>query len=267
MGAFVEHDFERGFILDEVKLRKIHDLIESRISKYPTPLSLRYKIFRGDSLSYETDSVEDVAKEDNEDWRAITKLDLVATQKDIFEFKLSFSKKGVIVEITGNDRDAVFLLFSDLREYVRNEVLVRRVLSRDAALAVGLSVMLLVMIGFIYYSMRHMKSDPPLVSKTLATSDLAEKLNFLIEERGRTSFGLREIGWFAAIILTPVLTFSGAIEAVWKVVFPANVFLFGKRKTAFDKRRRLLSNVFWVIIVGLLVSAVGGLLVWWVTSK
>lgn len=266
MGAYVEHDFERGFMLDEERLRKIHDLIERRISKYPTPLSLRYKVFRGDSLSYETGSVQDVANEDNEDWRAITRLELFATEKDIFDFKLSFSKKGVIVEIRGNDRDAVFLLFSDLREYIRNEILAGRLLARDTARTVSLSLSLLMMMGLLYYVTRTMRCDPHLVSKALSSNDLAEKLNLLIQESTAATPGSRAIIWFAVLMLVPLLG-SGAVQAAWNAAFPANVFLFGKRKAAFEKRRRLLSNVFWVIIVGLIVSAVAGVLVWWVTSK
>ena len=49
---------------------------------------------RGDSYAYETNSVEDVIGEDNEDWRAITRLELIASQKGDFDFKLNFSKKG-----------------------------------------------------------------------------------------------------------------------------------------------------------------------------
>jgi hypothetical protein len=48
-----------------------------------------------------------------DDWRAITRLELIAEQGEAFRFRLTFAKDGVSLFINGDDRDAVFLLFSD----------------------------------------------------------------------------------------------------------------------------------------------------------
>lgn len=267
MAAFVEHDFERGFLLDEERLRKIHDLIESRTSKFPTPLSPKYKIFRGDSYSFETNEVAVVAAEDNDDWRAITKLEVLVRQVDVFDFKLSFSKNGLVAEITGDDRDAVYLLFSDLREYIQNEVLVGRSMSRDSTRTMGLVVMFLITMGIMYSTFsRSMVSDADLVTQLLATDNINDKLNFLIEEKKRTSPGMDTMAWFGLLMLAAVLGPTGALQAAWKAIFPSNVFLFGRRKATFEKRRRIVSNLFWVVAVGLVVSSVAGLLVWRLTG-
>ena len=266
MGAFVEHDFERGFILDEERMRKIHNLIESRISKYPTPLSLRYRVSRGDSLSYETASVQDVVNEDNDDWRAITRLELFAKQEDVLTFRLTFAKERVFVYIIGNDRDAVFLLFSDLREYIRNEVLAGRKFDRQTARLVSFGIIPLAMFSLLFAIARSWKVDPQLTSKVLATNDLVEKLNFLIQDRIREPASFHALPWLLAVM---VVGFAGGdvLVLLWNSAFPTNLFLFGKRKATFDKRRRLLGNIFWVVIVGLIVSAVAGLIVWRLTSK
>jgi hypothetical protein len=265
MGAYVEHGFERGFILDEERLRKIHDLIENRISKYPTPLSLRYIVFRGDSFSYQTSSVDDVVNEDNEDWRAITMLELFASEEEGFTFRLTFSKRGVFVRITGDDRDDVFLLFSDLREYIRNEVLSGWRIDRLTARLLGLIFTILVLLGALYFYTR-VTYDPHLFSEALSTNDLAKKLNFLIQESARSYTGGRSILVLTGVLLVALLGGEG-LPTVWNAAFPTNLFLFGKRKVTFDKRRRLLANIFWVVIVGLIVSALAGLFVWRLTSK
>lgn len=265
-GAFVEHDFKRGFILDEARLRKVHDLIESRISKYPIPLSLRYKVFRGDSLSYETSSVLDVVNEDNDDWRAITRLEVFAIQENVFTFRLTFSKERVFVLIIGNDRDAVFLLFSDLREYVRSEILAGRKPARDTARLVSLCIIAIVMIEYFIKFLHGMTVDPSLVSRALSTNDLADKLNFLIQRLGESPPGFYALPWLLAVAFVAAVA-GDVIAPAWNFAFPTNVFLFGKRKAAFEKRQRLLGNIFWVVIIGLIVSALAGLFVWRLTIK
>jgi hypothetical protein len=151
---------------------------------------------RGDSYAYETNSVEDVIGEDNENWRAITRLELIASQKGDFDFKLNFSKKGVTVEIVGDDRDAVFLLCSDLREYIRNEVLAGHLLSRNTALTMGLFFVLSLLMAFFYNLSLSTQPAPDLVAKALAADNLAEKLNFLIEERIQKNFSWRHLARF-----------------------------------------------------------------------
>ena len=261
MGALVEHDFERGFVLDEERLRKIHDLVETRISKYATPLSVRYKVSRGDSLSYETLSLQDVVNEDNDDWRAITKLELFTTNDETFKFRLTFGSGTVSLSITGDDRDAVFLLFSDLREYIRNEVLAARKVHRATVRLLTLAIFPLVMIGAFFYVVRSTRVDPALASKALASKDVAEKVNFLISDRlAYTHVGYVLPGMMVLLLI--LMVSPDALIAAWGFIFPSNAFLFGKRKSHFEKRRRLVSNIFWVIIVGMMVSAIAGMLVW-----
>ena len=96
MGAFVEEKFKGGFILDEGKLRKTTDLIEKRSGDSP----VTFKVYRGDSYSYETSDIDDVVNEDNEDWRAITKLEQIVKKDKELDFKLAFSSEGPSIYIT-----------------------------------------------------------------------------------------------------------------------------------------------------------------------
>ena len=266
MGAHVEHKFERGYILDEERLRKIHNLLESRISKYSTPLSPQYKVFRGDSLSYETGSVEDVVNEDNDDWRAITRVELFAEQGEVFRFRLTFAKDTVSLFINGDDRDAVFLLFSDVREYIRNEILAGRKPNRDVTRAISFLIALGPMIAVMFYLAHSTRVDTALASKALSTNDLAEKINFLVRNAVQ---GQSPVGWLPWVMLLTFVTvaLSDSFVKLWRFLFPTDLFLFGKRKVQFEKRRSLVSKLFWGVAVSLAVSALAGILVWRLTSK
>lgn len=94
MAAYVEHSFAKGFLLDEERLRKLNSLIGERLGKAAPPLKHSFRVYRADSYSYETANVDDVAKEDNTNWQRITRLEIKAEQKDVFEFVLTFSDEG-----------------------------------------------------------------------------------------------------------------------------------------------------------------------------
>ena len=52
MGAFVEHDFDKSFLLDEERLRKILQIVNER------KLDIEFKVYRGDSYWYVTENIE-----------------------------------------------------------------------------------------------------------------------------------------------------------------------------------------------------------------
>jgi hypothetical protein len=108
--------------------------------------------------------------------------------------------------------------------------------------------------------------DPQVVAKVLTSSDLVEKINFLIQERHRANSGGSAIWFLLAAMLVMTVMVAGGLEWVWAQVFPSNLFLFGQRKESFNRRRALLGNIFWIVAVGLVVSLVAGLIVWFVTK-
>jgi hypothetical protein len=123
MAAFVEHNFGDSFLMDEERFRKLHSLIKQRITSFDTNYKLEYKVYRGDSYCYDTNSIEDILNEENEDWRKLTEIKFLC--KDI-GLMLSFDKKGVNLKIEAEDRDRVFILFSDIRSYLEDEIMLKR---------------------------------------------------------------------------------------------------------------------------------------------
>lgn len=276
MSAFVEHSFEGGFLLDESRLRKLKDIVESReIKNYPES-KIVYRVFRGDSYSYETESVDDVVNEDNEDWRRITRLGIRISRpgKDDDEkvgirFLLSFSdKEGCALRIAAEDRDRVFLLFSDLRDYVQNEITVTRTIDEESIRFASMMFFLLIMtFAFAATLFVEHSHSPNAMKEALKSPDLANKINYLIEGQGVAPTSKAIIAAFAGLILLAFTMLTGAPRAIIRFVFPGNVFLFGKRKERFEKRQRLTSNLLWIVGVGLVVSTLAGLVVWRFTNS
>lgn len=262
MGAYVEEKFEGGFLLDEGKLRKIVDIIESRTGKS----SSKFKVFRGDSYSYDTSSVDDVVNEDNEDWRAITRLQIKLSDENPLEFKLTFSDEGMSIYITGEDRDAVYLLFSEIREYAKNDVLQLAPMSEKTGRIVSLLFMVAVMTFFMYSMLEpQINKDSSIVQAVLESSDTNKKLDYLISDRELANNG-KSYYWLFLLLLLPILISTEILQKSWNFIYPSNQFLFGERKKKYESRMSLLSKIFWGVIVALVVSVIASIMVWKVTT-
>jgi hypothetical protein len=272
--AFVEHSFRGGFLLDETRLRKLKDIIESRETRR-SDSKLLYRISRGDSYSYETESVDDVVNEDNEDWRRITRLDLKISypephhaKEDDLRFILSFSDKdGCELHIAAEDRDRVLLLFSDLRDYIQHEITVTRTIdpenSRFLGMFISLGIITILALTVLYLIVQ---VEPETLKQALKNPDISAKLNFLIEQRGRPPSPRVMVSLGLSFVLALSSVF-GSVAAVVRFIFPGNLFLFGKRKERFERRQRITGNLLWVVGVGLAVSIIAGLIVWRVTGS
>jgi len=266
MGAFVEHSFRRGFLLDEEKLRKLRDIIGKRLSKEPNDLAVTYKVSRGDSYSYTTTSIDDVGKEDNEDWRAITRLELLVDGNAQLEFRLSFDKSGTELKIIGEDRDFIFLLLSDVKDFVENEICVAVTFPRNFERALAMIVVMVamfLMFGTLAY--REWQESPDAIENALKSNDSLDKLNYLVERTRTQRMGMVVWAGPFLMLISVLLLSTSFLEVPIRKGFPSNEFLFGKRKQTFDRRRTLFGNVFWVVVVGLVVSIIGGIIVWWMT--
>lgn len=264
MGAHVEHKFDKDFLLDEERLRKIRSLIDERLTKSGVTAKPLYKVSRGDSFFYETESIEDVIKEDNEDWRRVTRLEIKFEEKDRLKFAVTFSGGGVTLLMEGADRDDVFLLFSDLKDYLENEVATRGLLSNRVSRVLP-TLLLLGFIGFLLL-IGYIFGDNPtkeLRNVTLQSTDVVEKLDYLIKYRsvGGSSVVLGLV--IAGMVVYGIVIFG--LSKVAGFCYPRNDFLFGKRQESFNKKKSIVSKIFWGIIVTLAVSVIAGLIVWWVT--
>jgi hypothetical protein len=273
MAANVEHRFRKGYLLDEERLRKLHSVIRDRIAGSDAEGQLRFKVYRGDAFSYETNELETVLGEDNADWRRLTRVDFGIRTAALNLMLIFSSQEGARLNIYGEDRDRVFLLFSDIRQYLEEEVTLSRFntggLPRFVALLLLAISMVLVVVSTMLTGVTRIPR-PEAVSSALAATDARTKLDFLISQTREaphtgTSRWLMA-GAMAAMLLVP-LALTSLPGRVLAYLLPGNIFIFGAQKARFDRRRRLIGNVVWVVLIGFIVSFAAGVVVWYMTLR
>ena len=193
MGAFVSHEFTKGFLLNEERIRKINNILHERLKTFNEEEKPEYKIYREDSFVYETINLNDIISEDNAGWQKILRITVSAECSDKLSLELDFDCDGTTLRIEGTDRDNVYLLFSDLREYLENEVNTVRhyPLARRLFTTFFLLITMILISAFAFDLYTTPRLDRNDVEKILEMEDVHEKLNFLIENHDllRNSFG------------------------------------------------------------------------------
>lgn len=269
MAAHVEHRFKKGFLLDEEKFRKLVNIISQRLSKSTPPIVHKFRVFRADSYSYETNNIEDVVNEDNADWRRITRLQIEASHEKEFEFDLTFSDEGTSLKLDGDDRDQVYLILSDLREYLKNEVNTCIHISRDVGRAISLLLPMAFSVLFlflVFLKAAYIGPSKAEIQTVLDSQQIEQKLDFLIQQK----LSWEELRFlFPALMLMPLLLLISLFDFTNKIIAffrPSNLFLFGPQKQKYDRRRRIVSNVLWGILIAFVISVLAGITVWKMTK-
>lgn len=265
MGAHVEHRFEGRFLLDEERIRKLKDIVDVRTDTLVGDNKLGFKVYRADSFYYETNLIEDVISETNEDWRKIERIVLFLKVDPVIDFKIDISSGGVTLHIVGEDRDAIFLLFSEVKNYMVNEVVVKRIYSGWIPASLVFMTFIFVVAFNKLRSISRDEMSQAALNKALNSDGVVEKLNYLIL---RQSEGGADhvsnyviIGGFAFVFY--IVFLNGKVMNFFR---PANVFIFGRGKEKFERQQELAEKVIWVVGVGFAVSIIASAVVWALTG-
>lgn len=323
MGAFVNHQFSGGFLMDEERLRKVSEIINSR-AKDLANSDLTFYLYRADSFFYTTNNIQEIINEENYQWKKIEQLKiscgshyplgvipfpverLAADAESVnnqsspqevneedsqskdqkqgenrhsedyqyFRCMLDFNRKpdsysdeGVNLEIEGDNRDLVYLLSSDLKQYISSEVAIMNDVSKKGLIWITNIFLLLLFISPSYayhlWAVRrgYYKTS---VDMTLKSQDVQEKLNFLIERTTNilppVFIGLLLMTFAIAVIF--IVNERGGVRKLVDYFFPMHAFLFGKEMVQYNRRMNLKKNIFWVIIVGSVISLITGFAIW-----
>lgn len=270
MSAYVEKRFSKGFILNEERLRKLHDIIKKRIAENN---DIKFKVYRADSLVYDTARIEDIISEENFKLNKIEKVEI--TKGNIKDgnnhFLLTFcSRGGVFLSIKGDDRDNVFLLSSDITSYLNEDV--NCCFDYDSSkLKIIFSIILLgSLAGVMYLTISSMPVDGTIqnkeeINKVLLSSDLNCKLNFMLKDR--LSFDVigsfKKLKWMLYIMICyPILMLYERVYFVrtLEFIFPKNLFLWGKEVYRYEKTCKWRTNIFWGIIMALIIGVLGSVI-------
>ena len=125
MTAHASYQYDSRFTLNEEKLRKMNDILLRRGHNVDENCKPTYKIRRSDFLIYETQNIEDILREENSQWQKIEKIIINMVSGDALSLNLVFDK-NIKLDIEGDDRDTVFLIYSDLKQYIQNDVISKK---------------------------------------------------------------------------------------------------------------------------------------------
>ncbi|MBN2395949.1 MAG: hypothetical protein JXC36_05750 [Candidatus Atribacteria bacterium] len=185
---------------------------------------------------YIVDSLDVILKEENCRDQKINEIAFITEikgdsderNKPDYQFDLRFCKKnGTNLKIAGLDRDFVFLLKSDLKNYLDNNVIKKVFFNKTDDFKASLTfLIILTAIVFSWITISYSKSN---LTDILSTEDINAKLNFLIQ---KSSFNWKSIEGklivllFGFLVLTiPAMVFN-PISSMQKFLFPTNIFYY-----------------------------------------
>lgn len=264
MSAKVATKFDKRFELNEENIRRIHADIRKRTPQQ-TRNDIVFEVFREDSLVFRTTEVDRLLSENNDSTQKIKELK-IEYKDDSLNILLEFdAKNGAELTIDGEDRDQVFLIASDLREYMQKEVCCITGGMYDKKLII---LPLVIIAAFMIYFLQSFSPNPndAELQQILASTDVQAKLNHLIQSAARKT-DLDHKG--QAIGLMPFL-FMIAVFVPWQKIFnfffPGNIFLIGKQISVIANRRGFVRNIFWCVIVALIIALVTGYYFLWLSK-
>lgn len=278
IGAHVKHNFEKGFLLDEEKLRKIHDIISKRI----VDNNIEYSVYQVDSYSFKSKKIEDVINYENSKLSKISRLE-IGLEKKFTDLDLSLyfdgsEELGARLHIEGKNRDNVFLLSSELKEYISNEVCTQRITKNILSklsfyFAIGFGILFFVLI-FLGNRNTNASISRDIIDTVLKSNDTNEKINLLIQKNFEDNLKTKNtnsntiyVGWLSWLLYMVFLVYYDKLGKAMSYFFPANLFLFGKEIERYNKLLDTRSKIVWSIGIALFISIVGGLIVWQMTLK
>lgn len=251
MNAHLESNFKKGFFLTEEALIKLDDIIRKRLRAVDAEASLKFKVFRADGMLVEFDNPSAVAAEENSNRNAIRRVEILSSGM-FYELSLTFDyKDNTDLAIEANDRDLAYLLASDIKDYISSEVLRFRSFSFDDALSSRI-VFPLLMLPFLLISISAMDSpSPEAVSSVLASNDVHEKLDFIINNRANQR--VEPTRWYliAMLVILGVLFFLGSFL---DKVYPRNIFYWGKLAHAHDRVLSLREKIVWGVVIAFVIG-------------
>lgn len=272
-GCEVSCCFTKGFILSEEHLQTVSSMIRERYAE-----ELIYKITKSDSYIYQTLDINEIFKEENSNANLINKLVISIENGDIINFYLCFEKgKASTLKITGADKDKIFLLYNEIKTYVEKEITtIKTFRTYDTLQSICSILSTFLMIGcFLLVQLMATNSLSVGVEETekvINSSDVFVKLNYLIAQQGDTDEkSAKYMHIFLPVMFISLLLIflPKLVEFLWGkkgVLRLDDYFLIGKQKNVYDKKIKMRNNIIWTIGIGLLVSIVAGLLVYFFTK-
>lgn len=269
-GCEVSHLFKKGFILSQENILTLTSIIHQRYED-----ELVYELMKNDSYIYQTSDLDEIFKEENGKANRISKFSIGIDSGDKIRFYLGFEKgERTILKIMGEDKDKIFLLYNEIKTYVEKEITTAKTFMIDDNLQ---SICSILSIFFMFGSMISMvfllgKYNSSEVEKIINSSDIELKINYLIMRRENGGRILEEkMGIILIVMMCSVVIIF--LPKLGKILFGekgiisiTDYFLIGKEKNLYERKMKTRNNVIWTIGIGMVVSVVAGLIVYFFTK-
>lgn len=258
-GCEVNHCFKNGFILGEEHLQ----ILSSKIKERYTEEELIYRITKNNSYIFQTLDINEIFKEENSNSNIINKLEIIIDNNDTINFSLCFEKgENTSLKIIGTDKDKIFLLYNEIKTYIEKEITTVKIfIKKEDLVDICIGIILLTLLVFLLFLEQFTSFDKTKVEDILNSSNISIKLNFLIERQEYFNLYYGNLFFsFLTIILLKIFINKNTILGI------TDYFLFGKQKNVYEKKIKTRNNIIWTIGIGLVVSTVAGLFVYFLTK-
>ena len=262
-------DFDQSpFILSAEALQKIRDIIFARLLG-----KLLFDVAYNDGSKISDMSLERLLQDENPPRRSITSIESNFLSDgavlDADRVRLSFDAADTIrvvhLSVSSPDRDRVWLMVEELRDYVSYNVVKR---PRLPTWLKGLAILVVggaCSWGLILWGHIPPVEQHPSLAEVIQSTDPNVKLNYLL--RGPQSSGLEISGKSILALIGVMFVFLLAFvnqmafgSILRNSVFPRCHITIGQGNERYQKQVRLQRNLLWVVGVGLAISALGSLL-------
>ncbi|WP_242041393.1 hypothetical protein [Leptolyngbya sp. FACHB-261] len=228
---------KQGFLLDEKKLQRIHDILLTGLNRCRDQSCLIYEVFRADHSYLKTSRVEDVFKEGNKNLKRITRISVSNEHSNELKLELVFQKLSsgghTVLKVEGDKAEATVPAYEALQQYLASQVNVVKDQSK-------IRLLLSIKMGLLFFlnltALQPLSKQYPILAASVNTiTNVTAILAILIALIG----GLK---WY----LGP--------ELVNDYLFPDSFFLFGQETNHYRKIQELRKTV---ILSFVIASALG----------
>jgi hypothetical protein len=273
--------FKLGFVLTEPEIRRFNDLIREQVKKINAEpvISYTYNLKFQNGIVAETDNIDSVLEQENESSKKIISLEIIG--KDQLENTISIdfhnldsdniqSDNSIKYNIRSTDRDWVFVTSSQIEERInkikrgnfsigKNKLLGRLIFPFGGLLA------LLVMMFSLINSISNRDSYLPDIKLKYDSGEIknTDELILAIEHAKNQQLqhlDLVDVFYFPGIILGGLIIILICFYIYTWRLYPLYNFCWGEYLDVFKKKETSRKTFNTVVIIGLIVSVVGGII-------
>jgi hypothetical protein len=225
-----------SIVVDEKELRRLDEIIKNAFDD--SQIKLEYNIKCSDGSLIETDNITEVVSEENSKNHQIESIGISAINKEKSkQINISFGEiyfsKNVSYSISGDSRDWVYLTSSKIEERIKN---IKQWYSIIPKIDSGLVFFIPIILMQIYFALQPKKET---------TMDISPTIIFII----------------IILIFGGTFLIGNLIKRGYGYLFPSVVFRIGDGIKSYDEIVKLRGQIFWGVIVSLIVSIIAGLMI------